>query len=344
MREAIECQGSPRDMGLDQGEAFRNAVRRRMARARSARSRPTRDVSTGFRWSGFLRALLSGRSLGAGRGREILRHYAHQVERASGIALAAGVSLESLMEVLLEDAAHWDPEDSPRSGSLCLASSSGGKGSARDPARIAGTLPSPSGRGALSGSSAAPESTLEVGWILRRSRPEVGFRSVELALPWSVAAVAGVNDRGLAASLASGGDFDSSTGGGPTPALLLQECLQRFEAVDAGLDWCLKRPGVGWGSVVLADEAGSVGAVVLNGSQRRVLRAVDGLLVAGASPDQETQLRKQFLADSDLAACLSPSHDGEPHAAWVDFGLSRRQLSCRERAGGVWQTRGPFSA
>jgi hypothetical protein len=137
-------------------------------------------------------------------------------------------------------------------------------------------------------------------WIVRRSRPEVGFRSVELTLPWLATSVAGVNESGVAAMIAPTAPGGPRTAGTPAPSalLLVQECLQRFRDVTGCIDWCLKRPTSGAASIVVADAAGMLAGVALAGDERRVLSPSGGVLVAGGCDDRHVDLRKSLQARS----------------------------------------------
>ncbi len=100
--QTLGCEGAPRALGLDQGRACSSAIdvwlRSRGLRAR-ARPIPT------------LRRLTGGAALGAGVGREVVRHYPHLVERMSGIARGAHVPLESLMDDVVASA--YGADDHP---------------------------------------------------------------------------------------------------------------------------------------------------------------------------------------------------------------------------------------
>ena len=77
--------------------------------------------------------------------------------------------------------------------------------------------------------------------IVRRTRPEGLFASLELSRPWLPSTLLGVNERGLAVAVADSGPEEA--GCSAPAALLAQDCLERFEALDAALDWCASRPG-----------------------------------------------------------------------------------------------------
>jgi len=246
MLTSIECAGHPRDMGLAQGIASRAAITREAIRLGLPCSR-SRIPS--------LRALAVGSVRGAGAGREMFRHFAHLSERLEGLSRNADLPVDSLLEMHLRIRAGGE-----QAGLLARRASVAAhlEESARDSKSwsLDRTLPV-----VLNG---------EAGWILRESRPEVGFRSVEVTLPWLVSAVAGVNEAGLA--VVSGPLLWGAPGyeGYPTSLLLVQECLQRFPDLDGALDWCGKRPVEGDQSFVLADASGGLATVVFTGRECRV--------------------------------------------------------------------------
>ena len=278
MLKSIECEGAPRDLGVAQGQACRKAVRDHVARSGAAVRRRRYPVLTP--WT-------SGKVLGGGAGREIVRHYPHLSERMAGLALAADLPFESLVASLLAPA----PTSSallsaPALALACEESAAGGAFAAR-------TLALPASPGAA--------------WVLRRSRPEVGFASVELTLPWLVSAVAGVNAEGVAVVLANNEAPSAGGGaGGVPPLLLVQECLQRFASIDGCLDWCLKRRAEGNATLFIAHASGGVAAVEFTGSERRVIRPSDGLLSEGASASAEAELRKAREQVSDPSRKAGP--------------------------------------
>lgn len=131
---------------------------------------------------------------------------------------------------------------------------------------------------ALAGAGGRLARSLAGPTLLRRSRPEGLFASVELTRPWLPAALAGVNERGLAAVAAG----TPAPGEGAAPGwLLIQDCLERFERLDAALEWCLRRPAAGRGALLLTDARGEAAGVVFAGAGRRVLRPAGGELAHG---------------------------------------------------------------
>jgi hypothetical protein len=273
MWTAIECAGHPRDMGLTQGGACASTIRA----ACEAAGLPLRR-------SRFptLRALNAGPVRGSGAGREFLRHFAHQAERLEGLARAANVPFDSVIELHLRVRA-GGVEAGLLARRTRLRAYSQSDATLGKRTILERTLPA-----VVSG---------EAGWMLRESRSSVGFRSVEIGLPWLVSGVAGVNEAGLAAMA---GPILWGTAGQtirPPAALLVQECLQRFEDLAGALDWCRKRPVEGEQSFVLADASGRVATVNSTGRERRIrqgegeLYLEGGELPTGAAPEEASSDR-----------------------------------------------------
>jgi hypothetical protein len=139
---------------------------------------------------------------------------------------------------------------------------------------------------------------LDGPWLLRRSRPEGLFASLELTRPWLTHSLVGVNERGLAVAVVGGG--------GPArriPGVLLgQDCLERFEALEAALEWCEGRPGGGAALVLIADASGDVAAIEIGSERRRVLRPEAGVVVAGGAAGDASELSKRLAQDSARGA------------------------------------------
>ena len=166
----------------------------------------------------------------------------------------------------------------------------------------------------------------DLPWTLRTSRPEVGFRSVEVVLPWLAGAAAGVNAAGIAALVGLPGVPAIDRGLGAPPAwLLVQECLQRFDGLDAALDWCLRRPASGECSILLADGAGEIAVVDFTSEGRQLRQRGSEPGVAGGAAAQESALRKriaegerfgaEWLRDESAAARPAPQVWLRPGAA-----------------------------
>ncbi|MBB84272.1 MAG: hypothetical protein CL931_10730 [Deltaproteobacteria bacterium] len=260
MLTTFECAGHPRDMGLAQGAALRDALRSESERLGLPLHR-SRMPS--------LRPLAIGAVRGVGAGREMFRHFAHLAERLEGVAKSADLPLDTVLEL------HLRIREGGERGGL-LARRAVVRASAEE--------------GSASGKCWCLERTLpvaaegEAGWVLRESRPQVGYRSVEVTLPWLVSSVAGVNEAGLAVVAAPLLWGAPGREGNPTSLLLVQECLQRFPDLEGALDWCRKRPVEGEQSLVLADANGDLATVAFSGRDCRVLPGDGELQLEGGEP------------------------------------------------------------
>ena len=145
----------------------------------------------------------------------------------------------------------------------------------------------------------------ELPWVVRASKPEVGFRSVEITLPWLVGGLAGVNEAGIAvvAGAPSATPTGAGAGAAAAPAwLLVQECLQRFDSLEGSLDWCLRRPSAGNYSLLLSDASGEVAVVEVSRGTRRIQYRGSGHAVAGGCPAAEASLRKRIAQAEAFSA------------------------------------------
>lgn len=128
--------------------------------------------------------------------------------------------------------------------------------------------------------------------LVRRQRPEGGLCFVDVTHPWLGFALAGVNEAGIA--LAVVWRAAPAAGAAPAAAPLAQDCLQRFDSLEASLDWCVRRPAGGRARVLVADARGEVAGVEIDGAARRVLRPADALLVDAGEPARDRELAKRL--------------------------------------------------
>jgi hypothetical protein len=255
--QVIECKGDPRAMGEAQGRELRASVRA-VVQGVGSRIKGRSPHS--------LRPFTSGQVLGKGMGLEIARHYPHLSERIQGLARGADLPIAALMDAFVREAQR------PRSDESFAA-----------PAAVVALR-----------SAEAVRLTRRLGrredrWLVRRSVPQVGFASVEVTLAWLATAVAGVNEAGVAAvlaPLAAGHPCDGS----PAGALLIQECLQRFDSLEGCIEWTLKRPASGPVCIALADASGRAAMVEINGSDRNVSRPSEGVTAAGGDAASQARM------------------------------------------------------
>jgi hypothetical protein len=283
----IRCGGAPRDLGFDQGRASAAAVRGAVS-----------GLPLAARLGAPLR--LAGSALAARAQRDALRHFPRMSERLAGLARGARVPRAALAALQAREIA---PGRAPAArGGVALAAA-----------------PERTGAGALLARSlGAPLPR----WIVRRSAPDHDWPSVEIALPWLVPCLAGVNDGGLAIVVLPLPHGAEAVAACSAPALLLaQDCLQRCDGVQKAIEWCERRPAGGRASLLLADAGGDVAEVAIEGAARRIGRPRDGLLAAGADAAEAAALEKRAAARAEfdvgaLCALLAPT-GGPPDAAVV---------------------------
>jgi len=206
--------------------------------------------------------------------RDLARHFPHLSESLAGLAVGAGVPEAFLAREIAAELA---------SGAVPAA--------------------------ALAGEAAFLVRPLAGPRLVRRSRPEGLFASLELTRPWLLSTLLGVNERGLAVAVA-----ESGTRGGryaAPAALLAQDCLERFEALDAALDWCAGRPAGGTATILLGDAAGEVAGIEIAGSERRVLRPADGLLARDGSGAELAKSLRDAPPGAALPADVACVDSGE---------------------------------
>ena len=252
MSECVDCEGAPRDLGLDQGRACAAELRARFSREPAWQRLVCR--------AGFEAA--AGRELSRG----IARHFPHQAETRAGLAVGAGVPAVWLGAEL--------------AGELQRESAARPLAVARAGGEVGRVLAGP--------------------WLVRRSRPEGLFASLELTRPWLTHSLLGVNERGLAVAVVGGGEPARGVPG----ALLGQDCLERFEALEAALEWCEGRPGGGGAVVLLSDASGDAAAIEIGAGERRVLRPEAGVVAAGGGAGEASELAKRLTGAAAGAEAL----------------------------------------
>ena len=215
--------------------------------------------------------------------RELRRHFPRQAETLAGLAAASGVPPAWLAELQLREA---------RPGEAALAAAASGE-LVRTGAVLGRELPG--------------------HWIVRRSRPEGGFRCLELTRPWLAHALLGVNEAGLAAAVSCGapgpgGEAEqrASTASARLPAApLATDCLQRFATLGACLEWCSARPGDGPATLLFADASGEIAGIELAPGRRRVLRCAEGWLAVGGSRELREALAKSLREGAVIDPALA---------------------------------------
>ncbi len=214
------------------------------------------------------------RDLGLDQGRACRAELSDRFARlpwTEALALRLGLA-DAPVRRLQRDVARYFPHLSETLAGLAVGARVPEAFAAREFAAELARGPAPAA--AIEGQTAALVRSLEGPRVVRRSRPEGLFDSLELSRPWLPSTLLGVNERGLAVAVAE--SVTGSEGCAAPAALLAQDCLERFEALDAALDWCAGRPVGGRATIFLGDAAGEVAGIAIAGSERRVHRPVDG--------------------------------------------------------------------
>lgn len=250
MHSVIDCKGAPRDLGLDEASARRDAVRAELeCAAREVRELP---------------ALLRKEFPSKVVAKAVTRHFPHLAERTAGLTKGLGMTRKEVWPLFVREMGFRVGCQGSTAGlGLGLSAARTGSGPI-----LAKTLDLPPGR--------------EHSLFLRRSAPDNDFRSLELSLAGFPSALAGVNEQGLAVMVCSSEAAapESSRISAP-PLLFVQDCLQRFSSVANAMEWCMTRPVGGSGTLLLADQSGALVGVDIQGDRRTVLEPVDGMLCVG---------------------------------------------------------------
>lgn len=295
----IDCAGAPRDLGLAQGTALRTDLRACAGRDGVLLAPPVTEA--GVRGLAMLERVVAmlreQASVARARrdarylARDVRRHFPQLAERLEGIARGAAVPAPWLLS--RERRATAGSAESLR----CEIVEDDGV--PRLVFRAAATI----------------------SLVPRRSAPEGGWRSLEVVTPCGVAALAGVNESGLAAAVTP----SPSPSGRPCrvaapAALLIQECLQRFDAVGPAVAWCFDRPAAGAFDLWLLDARRERARVRTDGESRERMETTRDA-AAGSKRDAEwfvqldPALRRLSLTAPDGSRCraeLVASNDSNP--------------------------------
>jgi hypothetical protein len=252
---SVHCEGAPRDLGLDQGRACRDEIRAD-AGALGFEPRVPGILGLATRLRGSRRSPApSLRTPGlVAMARDLARHFPHLAERTAGLASGAGLSVDALLALLAEEL--LDP----------LEALFDDTGFATKPPglRLALRTPLP-----------------PTGVVVRTTRPDGGYANLSLTRPGLAAALAGVNERGLAVAALPLGAPDTGERCQAPGVLLAEGCLERLDSVEKALEWCERRPGGGRARLLFADARGARGAIEIDAEKRSRLEVA---VLAGARP------------------------------------------------------------
>jgi hypothetical protein len=238
--------------------------------------------------------------------RDLRRYFPHQHEWLEGVARGSGVPDRALLRAAIAELARGQD-------ALLI----GAEGAGRDGAEGEG--------GTVLWRTESP------GVVLRRVRPEGRFVSIELASPLLACPWIGLNEAGLAVAVTGGSQPGRCRA---HAALLARDCLERFEAVESALVWCLSRPVAPGASILLADALGEIAGVELHASGRRVRRPEGGVLTLGGPRTAEVRkaLSGRATRSLDLERALEEVLGESAVAAAAHVDLASRSLRASRNA------------
>jgi predicted choloylglycine hydrolase len=145
-------------------------------------------------------------------------------------------------------------------------------------------------------------------YILRESRPEHGYRSLEFTAMPLPGAVDGVNEAGLC--IAYNYAFANDPPGEPAPpvSVLVSEALTHCSTVQEAIDWITGRPR--WGScmLMLADQGGDLASLELSNTRWAAIRPDPGEdVLHHANYFASPRMREVQIPDSAVYTNRSPA-------------------------------------
>jgi hypothetical protein len=251
----VMCSGSPREMGLAQGQVLRQSIRalgHALADLEAFRLRQPRFVP--YPLFRYLAECKASHALGG----LLRRHAPEMAERLAGIALGAGLPVRALalihlLEPELSNVADCTVVPSPGCSALALRGSRSASG---EPilAHNFDYLPQ-----------------VQPFYVLRDSRPAGRLRSLDFTVSPVCGTVSGINERGLCAS--TNYAFVTDRGGCGIPITMrVAEVLQSCGTVAEAVQWLSSKPRWGGGLIMLADAGGDIASLELSNTRSHVRR------------------------------------------------------------------------
>jgi hypothetical protein len=112
-------------------------------------------------------------------------------------------------------------------------------------------------------------------YMLRQSRPDSGFRSMEFTVAPLAGTVDGINETGLC--ICNNYAFTVDTGvPTATISMVIAEALERCSTVAEAADWIAAQPRWGAGLLMLADASGDIASLEISSTRCQVRRPADG--------------------------------------------------------------------
>jgi hypothetical protein len=258
----LACEGTAFDIGAAQGEQFREQIRLSLKVLTELEAvnqiRPALLPLKLFVWIAehkaqrLLRSIFSAVPISAG-------------ERLQGLAAGAAVPIRKLalcsaMESVFSD---LTKVTAAAVSAGCSAMAATGRRSASGEPILAHNfdyLP-----------------VLQQFYFIRRTSPDGGLRSVDLAFTSIPGAIDGVNEAGL--SIACNYAYAIDKGPvGPTVTMLIAEALSRCRTISETVEYFRSTPRIGGGLLMLGDAGGRIAALELSNTRVEVREATEETL------------------------------------------------------------------
>ena len=255
------CQGSPRELGLAQGDCLRDRIaqsRQALAQLEGFRlEQPWWLPYPLFRWLAERKA----RRLLAG---PLARDFPEMDVRLRGITEGAGLGLEALyllnaLEPLL--ASVRGRTVAPCLGACSAVAVTAERSGIGEPiiARNFDYLP-----------------LIQPFYTVRDTRPQGRLRSLDFTVAPLAGAIDGMNEKGLCITYNYAFTTDTPSALTGTLSMVIAETLERCGTVTEAVDWITTRPRWGGGILMLADATGDVASLELSSTRSRLRRPAPG--------------------------------------------------------------------
>lgn len=303
-RVECQCGGSPREMGLTQGEALKAKIQGAHKSLRELE--PFRLQQPWWMPYPLFLKVAEGRG-GLALAKGLRQSNPAMLARLGGIAEASGLPLNSLclmnaMEALL--GAVKDCTVVPPVGACSALAVRGGRSRSGQPI-IARNFDYPS--------------LFQPFFTLRESRPRGKFRSLEFLVAPQAGAVDGVNEKGLAITLNYAFVTDD-TAPKSVISMLIAEALATCATVSEAVQYVTSTPRWGAGILMLADASGDMAAVELSNTRAGVRLPEEGedclvfTNVCHCTPTREVEVAPSTVYSQRAPTALRGGGVLQPHA------------------------------
>jgi acyl-CoA:6-aminopenicillanic acid acyl transferase len=287
----VVCEGSPFEMGVAQGMAFRAKIRAARAMLASLEAfrlaQPSWLPYRCYRWLAERKAqplLLSA----------LKQQGASMAERLAGIAVGArmsrsAIALFNALEPLLSAAS-----ECTACPGACSAVAVRGRRSATGEPMVAHNfdyLPA-----------------VQPFYVVRESRPHSGLRAFEFTAVPLVGAVDGLNEAGLCIAYDYAFAKDTPASLAPPISMHIAETLERCRTVTEAAELIASRPRWGGALLMLADADGDIASLELSSTRSHLRRPADGDdVLTHSNAFSSAPLREVQIADDAVYTDRAPT-------------------------------------